>query len=227
MRRRLPSPATLISLLALFVALGAGAYAATKAPKNSVTSKSIKNGQVKGKDLAANSVDTANIKGDAVKGAQIAPGAVGGSQIEDGSVGVGELTPAAQPDKDLDLLRFGPTDVDDPTVGAPPVTTEVARYGPFTVNASCLDNGANAQTQFTITSSEHGWVTTTTATPDDINAGETLPLAGVFLGGPNLTTTTAATAISDSGRFISVATIVVTKPGGTTDCKFQTSGFGS
>jgi hypothetical protein len=40
-----------IGLLALFVALGGTAYAVQKAPKDSVVSKSIKNGQVKPQDV--------------------------------------------------------------------------------------------------------------------------------------------------------------------------------
>lgn len=43
--------ANVISLTALFIALGAGAYAAGLAP-NSVKSKNIKDGQVKQRDLA-------------------------------------------------------------------------------------------------------------------------------------------------------------------------------
>ena len=48
---RRPSPAMLVALIALFVAMGGSALAVTAA-KNSVKSKSIKNGQVKTKDLA-------------------------------------------------------------------------------------------------------------------------------------------------------------------------------
>ena len=45
-----------VAYLALFLALTAGAYAATKAPKNSVVSKSIQNGAVKTKKLADGAV---------------------------------------------------------------------------------------------------------------------------------------------------------------------------
>jgi hypothetical protein len=43
--------ANVIALIALFIALGAGAYAAFDLPKNSVKSKHIVNGQVKKRDL--------------------------------------------------------------------------------------------------------------------------------------------------------------------------------
>jgi hypothetical protein len=45
--------ANVVSVIALFVALGGGAYAAFHLPKNSVRSKNIVNGQVKKPDLAA------------------------------------------------------------------------------------------------------------------------------------------------------------------------------
>jgi hypothetical protein len=53
--------ANVISLTALFVALGGGAYAVS-IHRNSVTSKSIKNGQVKTKDLATDAVNASKVR---------------------------------------------------------------------------------------------------------------------------------------------------------------------
>jgi hypothetical protein len=54
-----PSPAMLVALTALIVSLGGSSYAAvTLAAKDSVTSKAIKDGQVKRADLARNAVGT-------------------------------------------------------------------------------------------------------------------------------------------------------------------------
>ena len=50
-----------LGLVAIFLALSAGAYAVQKAPKNSVVSKSIKDGQVKNVDLAAAAVDQSKL----------------------------------------------------------------------------------------------------------------------------------------------------------------------
>src|SRR4051794_23833159 len=77
-RRPRLSPSLVISVIALVVAMSTGAYAVTQAPKNSVTSKSIKNGQVKTKDLAANAVDA--------------------SKVADGSLGTGDLSSAGLAD---------------------------------------------------------------------------------------------------------------------------------
>jgi len=58
---RRPSPALVVSVIALIVALGGTGYAALKIPKSSVGSKQLKNG----------AVTTKKIKNDAVTGAKI------------------------------------------------------------------------------------------------------------------------------------------------------------
>jgi hypothetical protein len=64
-----------VSTLCLFLLLGGVAYAVTAAPKNSVTSRSIKNGQVKAADLATN----------AVKGTKVADGSLTAADLKEGS----------------------------------------------------------------------------------------------------------------------------------------------
>jgi len=54
---RRPAAALVVSILALVVALGGTAYAAAQLPKNSVTSKQVKNGSLKAKDLKKGVLD--------------------------------------------------------------------------------------------------------------------------------------------------------------------------
>lgn len=56
------SYANVMATAAMFVALGGSSYAAVTLSKNSVTSTSIKNGQVKTADLATNAVTSAKVK---------------------------------------------------------------------------------------------------------------------------------------------------------------------
>ena len=56
-----PSPAMVVAMLALFVALAGTSYAAIKLPANSVGTKTIKNGAIHRVDLAANAVDSARV----------------------------------------------------------------------------------------------------------------------------------------------------------------------
>jgi hypothetical protein len=79
------SPSTVISCIALFVALSGAAYAATLG-KNAVKTKNIANGAVTAKKLKNASVTAAKIANGAVIGSKIANGAVGASKIADGSV---------------------------------------------------------------------------------------------------------------------------------------------
>lgn len=69
-RFRAPSPAFVMSLIALFVALGGTTYAATSLPKNSVGTKQLKNGAVTKKKINAKTVA-------ALKGARGPKGAIG------------------------------------------------------------------------------------------------------------------------------------------------------
>src|SRR4051812_8827333 len=56
-----PSPAMVVALLALFIALAGTSYAAIKLPANSVGTRQIKNGAIHRVDLAANAVDSARV----------------------------------------------------------------------------------------------------------------------------------------------------------------------
>lgn len=65
-KRIMPSPAMVVALLALFVALGGGAYAATNLPRNSVGTRQLRNQAVTIHKLAFNSVGTRRIQNNAV-----------------------------------------------------------------------------------------------------------------------------------------------------------------
>src|SRR5688572_4208077 len=74
-----PSPSMLVALMALFVAFSGNAIGAGggKLPPNSVGSREIKTGAVKGSELATNSVVGPKIRGGAVGAGDLAPGSVG------------------------------------------------------------------------------------------------------------------------------------------------------
>jgi hypothetical protein len=78
------TPSTVISCIALFVALSGAAYAAGLA-KNSVKTKNIANG----------AVTTAKLKNASVNAAKLVNGAVIGSKIANGAVGNAKLSEAA------------------------------------------------------------------------------------------------------------------------------------
>jgi hypothetical protein len=105
-RDKLFHPATLISLIALFVSLGGIGYAATrigtkqikngavtgkKLARNSVTSAKIKSGAVGNSDLATNSVSTGKIRNNAIIAGKLASSSVLSDKLADGAVTAGKL----------------------------------------------------------------------------------------------------------------------------------------
>lgn len=126
-----------VATLALFIALGGGAYAATKAQKNSVNSKAIRNGQVKSVDvanqgltgvdvkdgslgsaelgggvvtgpkIAAGVIESSHLLDNAITSAKIGSGAVGGSQLLDGAVTGAKIADGSVAASDLDPGTVG------------------------------------------------------------------------------------------------------------------------
>jgi hypothetical protein len=84
---RKPSPSLVLSIIALFVALGGVSYGL--AGKNTVKSDDIVNGTVKGKDIKNDGVKSKDIKNDGVKGKDIRTNAVTSPDVAPDSL-VGE-----------------------------------------------------------------------------------------------------------------------------------------
>lgn len=79
--------ANITSFLALFVALSAGAYAATSLPANSVGSKQLKTNAVTTSKLAAHAVTRNKLAANAVDGSKVAPGSLTGADINLATLG--------------------------------------------------------------------------------------------------------------------------------------------
>lgn len=103
--------ANVIATLALFLALGGGAYAAFKLPKNSVGSKQIKAGAVNSSKVAEGSLLAGDFKsGQLPAGAQGPKGDPGvnghdGTNGHDGAPGVARAYAYIKPDGTLDASR--------------------------------------------------------------------------------------------------------------------------
>ena len=85
--RRRPSASLLISMLALFVALGGTSYAAITLPANSVGTEQIKKSAVTGAKVKNATLTGAKIASATLTGAKIADATLTGVDIADGAVG--------------------------------------------------------------------------------------------------------------------------------------------
>ncbi len=116
------SSAHLIALLALFVALGSGAYAANK-----VGTKQIKN----------KAVSTQKLKGAAVTTGKIADGAVTESKLHNNAVTTGKIANGVVTAKKL--AEYTNSGLVKLSIGE---TRVLLTKGPFTFTAKCEDGGA-------------------------------------------------------------------------------------
>jgi hypothetical protein len=89
-----PSPAMVVALTALVVALGGTAYAVTL-PANSVGPAQLRAGAVRTGKLAARAVTTSRLAGRAVTTGKLATGAVTQGKLADGAVTFSRLAPGA------------------------------------------------------------------------------------------------------------------------------------
>jgi hypothetical protein len=112
-----PSPAAVIACVALFVALGGGAYAATQ-----ITSQDVKNNSLLSIDLK---------DGEGVKGVDVKNNSLKGKDIDESSLG--KVPVANQLD---DLRVIAPFDL---TNGQ---SADILTHGPFTFTATCQINAA-------------------------------------------------------------------------------------
>ena len=104
--------ANLISVVALFVALGGGAVALEG--KNSVDSGDVKNDTLKSVDIKNDALKGVDVKDESLRDVDIKPESIGGDRIANGSVGSGEIADGsvaaadlAEPEPFLTVTTFG------------------------------------------------------------------------------------------------------------------------
>jgi len=140
---RRPSPAMAVALLALFVALGGSAYAATKIGSKDIKANAITSGKIK-----KNAVTTAKIKKDAVTGAKIKESSLGtvpSAANATSAVNAVNATNAAN------FSRYFTSGLQKANAGTGVVLGSV---GPFRFIGKCKDlGGGNAQAGVFITTS--------------------------------------------------------------------------
>jgi hypothetical protein len=174
---RRPSPATVIAAVALFVALGSGAYAASHLRANSVGSKAIKNGAVKSPDIHNGTIKGHDIGDSQVKTGKIKNGAVTSAKasfVSSNTVSAANATTSNSP---VDL-------------GGPSVTVDVPSGGVVEVfaQAQIAQNGGGANAVGQVYLSEP----TLLPTPSQILAH----------AGPNLVTTFTSPGTNDANGVV-------------------------
>ena len=142
------SPGLVVGIVAVFIALGGGAYAAIG--KNSVGSKQIKKNAVVTSKIRNNAVTSAKIKGNSVTTAKIKDGAVTGTKVEVATLGT---VPSAQNAQTVDGHKVFPQTRLVASSGATQSASRTAATkvplfteGPITIYAKCFTDASGPVT---------------------------------------------------------------------------------
>jgi hypothetical protein len=127
---RRPSPSLVISVLALFVALGGSAYAASK-----IGTKNIKNNAITAAKIKKNAITTAKIKNDAVTGQKVKESTLG---TVPNATSAAKAAHATSADSAANFDRYYTSGVRKASVGQ---TVSLGAVGPFTFIGKCEDFG--------------------------------------------------------------------------------------
>ena len=167
LRRWKPQPATVISLIALFVAIGGTAFAANLA-KNSVKSKHIKDGQVKTADVGDGAIGNVDLADGSVSTAKILDATVGTADLADNSVNSAKVAADTLAAADLannsaDTAEIASNAVDSAEIAANAVDG-------IEINADAVDQGELANDSIDAAEIAEG-ITGTDGTPVNIGGG--------------------------------------------------------
>jgi hypothetical protein len=144
-----PSPALVISCVALFLALTGSALAVGIA-KNSVRSAQIVDGAVRTVDLRDNAVSAAKIAPDSVGGEEIAENAVESAEVAPDALtaadlGAASVTSSEVADQSLSAADLGPDSVRSSELGPVVVRTNAAKIAKGATGSVSADCAAGEQ----------------------------------------------------------------------------------
>lgn len=172
---RRPSPALVISILALFVALGGSAYAASK-----VGTKNIKKNAITAAKIKKNAVTTAKVKNNAITGAKVNEGSLGAVPRALRADSADSATNALNA---TNFKRFHTTGVVKVKFSNEDVIPIADGPGPFRFVGLCVDTdgGGGFASIVNLVSSQLGsFIYSPLGT--DLSGGTKTPLAGAQIG---------------------------------------------
>jgi hypothetical protein len=143
-----PSPALVISCVALFMALAGSAYA-VGIGKNTVRSPQIVDGTIRTVDVRDNAVNAAKIAPDSVGNEELAPDSVTTKEIAENGVESSDVAPDTLTAGDLGPASVGTSEVTDHSLTGQDIAPDSIRaseLGPVTVRTSApqaIAAGAN------------------------------------------------------------------------------------
>jgi hypothetical protein len=154
--RRRPSPAFVISCIALFVSLGGVSYGVAtgfidsrEIRNNTITSGDVRNNTLRTFDIRNNEVRGFDIRNSSIQGRDVAFNTLTGGDIEESTLG--QVPSAAQAGAVSVLKTIAPTTIAE---GAAPVA--LVTQGPLALSAACVDSAGSTAARLVVQSTEAG-----------------------------------------------------------------------
>jgi hypothetical protein len=230
--RAMLTPSNALAVVALCLALGAGAYAAGL-KKNSVKSKQIKDGAVTSKELKAGAVFGEKVASGAATGADVADDSLKGADIDEATLAGATAVDAAR----VNGLTVKKIDFQSPA-GSSPARSVLDFPGIFRIDASCSTGGDGLDlTAFTAVDNsnvsfvghfaasgdeEDAFSNIRSTTDIDFDAAESFQIDNLM---PSASSRQHATIVfSTPGGFVATAKFATEEAGGS--CKVTGSAIG-
>jgi hypothetical protein len=225
--RRRPSPALVISCIALFMSLGGVSYGLARGSvdsreirNNTITSSDIRNNTIRTFDIRNNSVRGFDIRNSTVQGRDVALNTLTGADISEKDLGQVPSAAAADRAASVDVLRtIPPTSLAE---GAAPVT--LLTQGSLTLTARCDPAGGNTSARLLVQTSEAASAAGGTVDVPSLDPGDgAMEIAAVAdtPGSPRTVGGTPVFASAPSGRAFSGQIAMLAETDGSAGCQFH------
>lgn len=224
--RRRPSPAMVIALIALFVAMGGVSYGVAT---GSIDSREIKNNTVKSGDLRNNDIRGKDIRSSTIGGSDVASNTLKGADIDESSLG--KVPSATNADKATTADRVDTIVTVDRFTLTNGQTRTIATRGPLSLVAECaINNPANNDSAVVraVTTADNSTLDASDET-EDVDPGtpaadrEYSRATSTPTGTPEVEANSSGTFLAANGQYISNAGFLVgvNLPGsGNSTCTF-------
>jgi hypothetical protein len=229
--RRRPSPALVISLIALFVSLSGVSYGVAtgfidsrEIKNNEIRSLDIRNNQVRTRDLRNNEVRGIDIRNSTVQGRDIALNTVTGDDVREDTLQkvpsallADTATSATSADGVKTLKIIPQTTIAE---GAAPVT--LATHGPLTLLGRCDPSGAATDAKLAVQTTEDNSAAGGEAGgAKDLDAGQTSPDLTTVSSANTFPVLSDAVASAPSGTAFTGLIAMYADASGAGSCKFH------
>jgi hypothetical protein len=219
-----PSPAIVISLLALFLSLGGVSYGVAtgyidsrEIKNNQVGSRDLRNNDIRTKDLRNNEIRGLDVRNSTIQGRDVALATLTGEDIRESTLAEVPSATRAGGAAAVDSLRV----IAARTVPQGGAAVTLTQYGPLTVSAACPTDVGGPRAEVRVQSTEAG----SSADGEEASFGSLgaspQVVAAVTSAGPRVVESSPIVASGATAAGLSGVLSLIADGAGSGSCRFQ------